>query len=165
IPKQYPEDDDLSLRWWRTSHDFQCLSTSLYQLRPMRAHLGTAPAGPRTVSVRSVWPATKSLTFCSPPQRADMLRTGTVRGPGAVSMRPQNARRRPGRIQDWSADSPVRAFLASDEFRAPDAAILAFLNPPWMPAVTVQFLEPGNWTFSGVWCLGFGPFLVLGGWR
>src|SRR6058998_666148 len=44
--------------------------------------LGTAPGGPRTVPVRSAWPGTKALTFCSPPQRADMLRTGTVRGPG-----------------------------------------------------------------------------------
>src|SRR5438876_2595618 len=50
-----------------------------------RAHLGTAPGGPRTVPVRSAWPGTKALTFCSPPQRADMLRKGTVRGPGAVS--------------------------------------------------------------------------------
>src|SRR5438128_12322598 len=31
------------------------------------AHLGTAPAGPRTVPVRSAWSGTKSLTFCSPP--------------------------------------------------------------------------------------------------
>src|SRR5437762_11881884 len=49
------------------------------------ADLGTAPGGPRTVPVRSAWPGTKALTFCSPPQRADMLRTGTVRGPAAVS--------------------------------------------------------------------------------
>ena len=52
---------------------------------PSPAHLGTAPAGPRTVPVRRAWPGTKSLTFCSPPQRADRLRTGTVRGPGTVS--------------------------------------------------------------------------------
>src|SRR5689334_13326408 len=48
-------------------------------------HLDTAPGGPRTVPVRSACPGTKALTFCSPPQRADMLRTGTVRDPGAVS--------------------------------------------------------------------------------
>ena len=42
------------------------------------------PAGPRSVPVRSAWTGTKLLTFCSPPQRTDMLRTGTVRGPGAV---------------------------------------------------------------------------------
>ena len=52
---------------------------------PSPAHLGTAPAGPRTVPVRRARPGTKSLTFCSPPQRADRLRTGTVRGPGSVS--------------------------------------------------------------------------------
>src|SRR5438132_3423802 len=50
-----------------------------------KGRIGTAPAGPRTVPVRSAWPGAKSLAFCSPPQRADMLRTGTVRGPGAVS--------------------------------------------------------------------------------
>src|SRR5216117_1170592 len=46
-----------------------------------RAHLGTVPSGPRTVPVRSAWPGTKAQTFCSPPQRADVLRTGTVRAP------------------------------------------------------------------------------------
>ena len=49
------------------------------------AHLGTAPAGPRTVPVRRAWPGKKSLAFCSPPQRAAVLRTGTVRGPGEES--------------------------------------------------------------------------------
>src|SRR6266567_8808694 len=43
------------------------------------------PGGPRTVPVRSAWPGTKALTGCSPPQRANLLRTGTVRSPGAVA--------------------------------------------------------------------------------
>src|SRR5205823_6886086 len=43
---------------------------------------GTAAAGLRTVPVRSAWPGTKGPTCCNPPHRADMLRTGTVRGPG-----------------------------------------------------------------------------------
>src|SRR2546430_15072210 len=34
----------------------------------------------------------------------------------------------PGRIQDWSADSPVRAFLASDHVRA-DKAVRAPVSP------------------------------------
>src|SRR6266536_3950180 len=70
---------------------------SLREFLPPEAHLfvhcpqkpqgalGTAPRLPRTVPVRGAWPGTKALTFCSPPHRADMLRTGTVRGPGAVS--------------------------------------------------------------------------------
>src|SRR5207245_6663299 len=37
----------------------------------------------------------KALTFCRPPQRADMLRTGTVRGPGAVSKCAHGASSRP----------------------------------------------------------------------
>src|SRR5439155_21648645 len=46
-----------------------------------RAH-GTAPDGPRTVPVRSAWPGAKGPSFCSRPQRAEVLRTGTVRDPG-----------------------------------------------------------------------------------
>src|SRR5207302_5521067 len=61
------------------------IGDSFFRFIPLQGRIGTAPAGPRTVPVRSAWPGTKALTFCSPPQRADMLRTGTVRGPGAVS--------------------------------------------------------------------------------
>ena len=43
----------------------------------------TAPGGPRTVPVRSAWPGTKALTFCDPPQWAELLRKGTACGPGA----------------------------------------------------------------------------------
>src|SRR5438552_3042693 len=46
-----------------------------------RAHLDSAPDGPRTVPVRSALPGTKALISCSAPQQAEMLRTGTVRGP------------------------------------------------------------------------------------
>src|SRR5213075_528057 len=46
------------------------------------------PDGPRTVPVRSALPGTKALISCSAAQWADMLRTGTVRGPGAVSCIP-----------------------------------------------------------------------------
>ena len=54
-------------------------------IRLFQVALGTAPGGARTVPVRSAWPGTKALTCRSPPQRANMLRTGTVRGPGAVA--------------------------------------------------------------------------------
>ena len=47
------------------------------------------PGGARTVPVRSAWPGTKAQTFCSPPQRADMLRTGDrLRSGGSIEMRP-----------------------------------------------------------------------------
>ena len=64
---------------WRSS---ESSSTRL-----LDAHVGTALDGPRTVPVRSAWPGAKGPSFCSPPQRADMLRTGTVRGPFCVGPR------------------------------------------------------------------------------
>jgi hypothetical protein len=50
-----------------------------------------------------------------------------------ISTRKAHAALQPGRIQDWSADSHVRAFLASDQVRADKAALRfsRFLNPPW----------------------------------
>src|SRR5437763_6798451 len=69
---------------WRIIFDFS-LTICKQPGAAQGAHLGTAAAGPRTVPVRSAWPGTKALTFCRPPQRALMLRTGTVRGPRPVS--------------------------------------------------------------------------------
>src|SRR5437773_8847719 len=89
-----------------------------------RAHLGTAPGGPRTVPVRSAWPGTKALSFCSPPQRADLLRTGTVRGPGAGSRCARAASKRKFLLPFYPATFRVCVFsvgiLESEDFMAED---------------------------------------------
>jgi len=51
------------------------------------------------------------------------LRHDSLPGLGCPQLWPLNWRR-PGRIQDWSADSPVRAFVPSDKIRA-DKAVRA----------------------------------------
>ncbi len=64
----------------RRPEDWRSSDSSSTPLRD--AHVGTALDGPRTVPVRSAWPGARGPSFSSPPQQADMLRTGTVRGPG-----------------------------------------------------------------------------------
>src|SRR5438128_8583931 len=76
------------------------MSTDLFPCQPVqcshssgRRIFALPPDGPRTVPVRSAWPGAKGPSFCSPPQRADILRTGTVRGPGHFRDAPPSGRR------------------------------------------------------------------------
>ena len=65
----------------------------------------TLPPADREPSRFAAWPGTKALTFCSPPLRADMLRTVTVRDPGAVS---RCARGRPALVFQFEDRPHIR---------------------------------------------------------
>ena len=92
-------DNFCSGHFFRRMLDTYRLTGTTCQLGPVfggegAAHLDTAPGRPRTVPVRSAWPGTKPLTFCSPPGGP----TCCGRGPSAIRGQYRAA---PGRVRRW----------------------------------------------------------------
>ena len=78
--------------------------------------------GPRPQHVGPLRRTAKTRSFCAWPSAAN--RDGSRSVGGSAEMRPELQCAAPGRIQDGSADSHVRAFPASDQVPA-DKAVRA----------------------------------------